>query len=123
MYVLDTNILIHYGNQEPEAKRVIEKWITEGEALATSTIAEAELLSWPHLAPEDIYIANRVLRTVVIFPIDSSTARRAALYCRTYHTPLIDALIAATAFVHNATLITRNTKDFSKIREIEVLKI
>lgn len=123
MYVLDTNILIHYGNQEPEVKRVVESWIAKGELLTTSTIAEAELLSWPELAPEDIYIANRVLRTVEIFPVDSSTARRAALYRRTYHTPLTDALIAATAFIYNAPLVTRNTKDFSKIREIEVLKI
>lgn len=123
MYVLDTNILIHYGNQEPKVKRVIENWLAEREALATSAIAEAELLAWPDLAPEDIYIADKVLRTVLIYEVDSSIARRAAMYCRTYNTQLADALIAATAFMYNGTLVTRNTKDFAKIREIEVLKI
>ena len=32
---------------------------------------------------------------------------------------LPDAIIAATALVHNLTLLTRNEKDFSKISNVE----
>jgi len=40
---------------------------------------------------------------------------------KTFKTKLPDAIIAATAIVNNLSLITRNTKDFEKIQELEVV--
>ena len=37
-----------------------------------------------------------------------------------YKIKLPDAIIAATALVHNLTLLTRNEKDFSKISNVEI---
>lgn len=43
----------------------------------------------------------------------------AALYCATLHTPdrrpVNDAMIAATAYCHGMTLVTRNVKDFEQL--------
>lgn len=123
MLVFDTNILIHYGNQDSSVVRALEAWSEDKEPMIISTIVEAELLSWPELTHDDLRRADRILSIFTIFPIDSLAARTAAFLRRQYKTPLADSIIAATAFLHNAPLVTRNAKDFSKIREIEILKI
>jgi toxin FitB len=46
-----------------------------------------------------------------IFPVNASTARVWGEITAGRTLPVADALIAATAIVHNLTLVTRNTKD------------
>jgi predicted nucleic acid-binding protein len=48
-----------------------------------------------------------------ILPVDREIAELAAVYRADFKTPYYDALIAATAKVHNLTLATRNTADFA----------
>lgn len=42
---------------------------------------------------------------------------------RKYKTKLPDAIIAATALVHNLTIISRNTADFKNIEGLKVLDL
>jgi hypothetical protein len=42
---------------------------------------------------------------------------------RKYKIKLPDAIIAATALYTNSTLITRNIKDFSKIKDLNILPL
>lgn len=123
MYVLDTNILILYFQDESVIADQLEAWERENVPLIISTAVEAEILSWPKLTGEDIKTIDRTLKTMTILPIDSGIARMAAFFRRQYNIELIDAMIAATAFLNEIPLVTRNAKDFSKIREIEILKI
>lgn len=122
-YVLDTNVLIYYLEKEEPVFGKINEWIKEGTPPIISTITEAELLAWPNLHADQIEPMNDLLGSTLIISIDSPVARMGALFRRQYGTQLIDALIAATAFLQHAPLVTRNTKDFAKIREIKVLKI
>ncbi|MFS0773115.1 type II toxin-antitoxin system VapC family toxin [Sphingomonas sp. 1P08PE] len=48
-----------------------------------------------------------------ILPVDSAVARRCAALHVPVSVPDRDALIAATALVHDMTLATRNTRDFA----------
>ena len=48
-----------------------------------------------------------------ILPVDAAVARRCANLHIPDPRPERDALIAATALVHNLTLVTRNTRDFA----------
>lgn len=48
-----------------------------------------------------------------IIPLDLSVAENAVQLRRVHHIRLPDAIIWATAQVHNALLVTRNTKDFN----------
>jgi predicted nucleic acid-binding protein len=121
MYVLDTNILIYYSRQERKIVEAIDKELKVGELLAVSTITEGELLSWPELTAADQRIIEDILATVVIVPVDSLVARVAATFRREYRTELLDAMIAATAFLRSVPLMTRNSRDFSRIKEIEVV--
>jgi len=105
VYLLDTNALIYYlQNEHPVVLRIEE--LLQHNAVLTSSIVEAELLSWPKLTEKDQKIIIYALSTIPVIPVH-----------------LLDAIIAATALKTNATLLTRNSKDFQKIKELKIEKI
>lgn len=55
--------------------------------------------------------------------VDSPIARGAGEIRRKYKTKTPDALIASTAVMYQAPLVTRNVRDFKKIKELKVLEI
>lgn len=55
--------------------------------------------------------------------ITSRVARLAAEFRQRYQTNLVDALIAATAHLRHATLVTRNLKDFQPIKGLQLHSI
>lgn len=122
MYVFDTNVFIYYLQNSPDVVQQIEQWLQQ-ETILTSSIVEAELLSWPKLILPDHIIILNILSTVRIIPVGSTIAQLAARFRRTYSVDLLDAFIAATAIIHHSPLVTRNTKDFAKIKELVVVKI
>jgi predicted nucleic acid-binding protein len=52
--------------------------------------------------------------------ITSRVARLAAEFRNRHQTDIADALIAATARARNATLVTRNLKDFRRIKGLRL---
>jgi tRNA(fMet)-specific endonuclease VapC len=63
---------------------------------------------------------ERFLSVVGVVPFDAAVARRAAqlrhlLERRGEGIGPMDTLIAATALAHNATLVTRNVKEFARV--------
>lgn len=68
---------------------------------------------------------EQFLATVSILAFDSAAARRAAEVRRGLERsgegigPL-DTLIAATALAHNATLVTRNVREFGRVRGLKL---
>jgi len=126
-YLLDTNVISElrkFGTGKCDAK--VEKWIVSIDAettfISVVTLLEIEygvvqieqrdaaqgalLRAWfeGKVLPE---YRNRML------PIDAAVARR----CVHLHIPNrrseMDALIAATALVHDLTVATRNARDFT----------
>lgn len=53
-------------------------------------------------------------------PVDRAVAERAGRIRRESGTRLPDALIAASALEHGLSLVTRNVKDFSNIRQLRM---
>jgi predicted nucleic acid-binding protein len=49
-----------------------------------------------------------------ILPVDLAVAEQWGRFDSTRPIPVIDGLMAATAAVHNLTLVTRNTRDVAK---------
>ncbi len=88
-----------------------------------STIVAAELLSLPSLTNKDTQRIEDLFTTMTIAGVDLSVARLAALFRRKYRVGLADAVIAATAFLRDCPVATRNVKDFARIREIEIEKV
>lgn len=66
----------------------------------------AEIESW----------LDEILATFVVIPMDADTFREWARLKHRKSTPLAkDAMIAATAVVHDLTVVTRNTRDFTEL--------
>jgi len=68
---------------------------------------------------------ERFLSVVAVVPFDAMVARRAAqlrhaLERRGEGIGPMDTLIAATALAHNATLVTRNVKEFGRVQGLAV---
>ncbi|MCC5951112.1 MAG: type II toxin-antitoxin system VapC family toxin [Acidimicrobiia bacterium] len=56
-----------------------------------------------------------------VLPIDERVVRRAAALQVPDPAPFSDALIGATALVHNMSLVTRNLMDFQRFETLEVI--
>ncbi|MBI2110567.1 type II toxin-antitoxin system VapC family toxin [Candidatus Woesearchaeota archaeon] len=116
--IFDTDIFIDYLRGFAKAKSFLEK-ARKDSLLYFSAITEAELISAQECNRIDrkehllIFLStfNKVL-------VSNEIAVKAGDFKRVYALPLPDALIAATAFVTKASLVTRNIKDYQKIKEI-----
>jgi predicted nucleic acid-binding protein len=123
--LLDTNVLSEPTHSRPN-RRVIE-WMTgHADAAYLSVLTIGEICRGiANLSPgvrQDRY-RNWLEREVLprfagrILPIDEQIARAWGEICGrnqrdAYSLPVIDSLLAATAIVHDLTVITRNTRDF-----------
>ena len=74
------------------------------------------LITWMEIMvgtdEEDYLTANFLQEYFIILPITQPIAEQAVIIRKQYRIKLPDALIQASAQVHNALLITRNTQDF-----------
>lgn len=123
-YLLDTNVLSDARRQTfPE----LNAWLA-GQVRADLTISVVSLLEIERgilrVERRDV-VARQHLRAWIeseivpafsgfTLPIDSSVARTAAGLHGPDPMPEMDALIAATAIIHDLTLVTHNTKDFER---------
>ena len=123
MRVLDTNVLIYFLAGEPIVARRLDTWREAHETFLVSTLVQAEVLSLPKLTTRDVERIEGLLATMTLVPVDPPIARLAAEFRRRYRIQLADAVIAATAFLRDAPLVTRNIKDFAKVREIKLERI
>ncbi len=120
MIVIDTDIFIDFLRNMAETSNFIEQNIDD---IAFSAITEAELLSGRECNDKDI--KEKLLHFLSQFekiPVDNPLVQVAGEFRRKYEIEVPDALIAATAFMVNATLYTRNIKHFEKVKEITVRK-
>lgn len=118
--LLDSDVLIDYLRQRPAAVAYLEG-LTVVPLL--SVVGIAELFSGVRDGQERTQLASLIADTQVL-EIDERIATQAGLRRRQYrlsHRPeLPDMLIAATAIVHNATLVTLNGKHFPMLPDVLV---
>jgi predicted nucleic acid-binding protein len=114
--LLDTDVLIDYLRGVPEAVSYLESLENP---LLVSAIVVAELYAGVHPGKETQRL-QQFLTAFKIIPVDPEIARQGGLYRGTFgpshNTGLADALVAATAEITQATLVTLNTKHFPMIK-------
>ena len=118
--LIDTDVLIDYLRGQAAAVAYLES-LTE--PLLISAITVAELYAGVREGNERQALESFVSAFNVV-PTDETIARRGGLYRRDYgkshSVGLADALIAATAEVHGATLVTLNQKHFPMLAAVTV---
>ncbi len=119
-YLLDSDILVEYLRNQPQAIDYIDS--LEGELL-TSVITVAELIAGARNQTERKSI-ELFLSAMIVIAIDYAIARQGGLYRQQYKqshgTGLDDALIAATAEQTGAVLVSFNRRHFPMITNLLV---
>jgi predicted nucleic acid-binding protein len=115
LYLLDSDAVIDFLNGIPSSASLLHSLVQSGDYLAVCDIVIAEVFSGTH--PQNRPPAIRFLSAVRFLPASLAIGRQAGewryLYARRgIQLATADTVIAATAHAHNATIITRNLKDF-----------
>ena len=103
--VLDTNILIDYLNGRPAARQELARYTHP--AISVVTWMEVMAGATPQTEPG----TRAFLSGFDLLGIDPSTAEQAVQLRRAHRIKLPDAIVWATARVHQALLVTRNSRD------------
>ncbi len=126
--ILDTIFLIDIMRKDENACLKLKILGEKGESIFISVLSVFELHSGLARSEKTISTQNKVkevLEQQLILPLDSSIAEKAG----NIHGTLIlegkmldsmDCLIAATALLNGEPVLTRNVKDFSKVKGLHV---
>ena len=125
MILLDTNVVIAFFNG---SKPVLDRIQAEVDRIALSTLVVAELdygAKASQKAKENLEKLYRFVEIVRVVPFDFECAKifgtiKSKLRKLGKPTGEMDALIAATAMVNKATLITTNKRHFENIAGLKI---
>lgn len=126
--LIDTNIIIYTTKGNGKAVAFMEQLFADQSVdFLCSVITEAELFSMT-ISEQVQKSIEGVLSEADVIEVSSEIARkageiRAKGYDKGYNIKLPDALIAATAIIENAVVVSHNVADFRKISQVEKLDI
>ncbi len=106
--LLDSNIVIYSARPEHGGLR---RLIAE-HAPAVSVISRIEVLGYHGIADAERQLLERFFEAAEVIPLTDPVVRQAILLRQQRRMSLGDSIVAATALVHDRTLVTRNTDDF-----------
>jgi predicted nucleic acid-binding protein len=118
--LIDANIIIHFLNGDIPSEVYEEVSSIFIQSFNISIITKIEFLEWSGFSPEKYDEAKKFLNNSSIIPLDDTIAQQAINLKRQLRINLPDAVIAATCILNNYQLITRNSKDFQIISELQI---
>jgi predicted nucleic acid-binding protein len=122
MKLIDTDIAIDHFHGNRSARDFFEQALSSGEPLCISVVTLTELLAG--MRPNEENLTEKLLTLFTVMDVDANIGRKAGVYlrnfARSHNVDLGDALIAATAAVTGADLVTRNVKHYP-MKDIRVL--
>ena len=118
-YLTDSSAAIKYLNATfPEKGMVfLDKELNKERII--SFVTEIELLSWNPPDILDISVYELFIKSAQIISIDDNIIRETIAIRKSHNLKIPDAIIAATAIIHNFTLISDNDKDFGKVKRLK----
>lgn len=122
-HLIDTNASIELLGElltEP-GENFLNRLISE-KGISMSVINRIELLS-QNQGNEELEKLLNFIRFATVWPLSESIIQQTILIRQTVRIKIPDAIIAATALVHNQTLVTRNLSDFWKIEGLSLLNL
>jgi predicted nucleic acid-binding protein len=123
-WLLDTNVLINAFAGETEAVALLQQARAgNAEWIGYSAVSRLEVLGFSGLSPADEGGLRQLMAEFQEAQITAPVIDRAIELRKASRIKIPDALIAATAFVYDATLVTRNERDFRSIAGLRVLDL
>ena len=118
-YLIDTSAVIKYLNDDfpPEGTLYIDKTLIDEQVI--SFISEIELQSWNPTNLKDMIVYLDFVKEAVIISIDPEIIKQTIEIRKKQKLKIPDAIIAATAIVHNCILIADNDKDFKRVPKLK----
>jgi len=116
----DSNILIYAA--DPHDTRCGS--FVERDDAAIATVSRIEVLGFPgfaNVSEDHRQRLREIVDSMVQLGLDERVIERAITLRRQRRTSLADAVIAATALVHERPLVTRNTDDFKHIAGLRLI--
>jgi toxin FitB len=121
MYLLDTNVISELRKRKPHG--AVLAWLNSvpSAQIQIPAVVVGELqngveltrLQDPAKATEIEHWVNRIVRAFIVLPMDGNGFREVARLMVGQSDELFeDAMIAATARIHDLIVVTRNVKDF-----------
>lgn len=86
-----------------------------------SVVTIVEVLGFHRITPEDKIYFNSCFALVQAIEVTSEITAKAVELRQSQKLSLGDAIIAATALVHDLELVTRNTSDFAGITQLRLV--
>ncbi|MDI9355085.1 MAG: type II toxin-antitoxin system VapC family toxin [Cyanobium sp. MAG06] len=123
MYTLDTNIIIYLLNRDEYVSDFIFRKIKENININISSITITEALSLSSLTVSEMSKIENMLNCFTIINVDINVSKIASQLRRDCKIKTPDAIIAATAIYSKSVLVTRNIKDFKKIKNLTILEL
>jgi predicted nucleic acid-binding protein len=122
-YLIDTNVISHlFADRLPEAGKEFLATVINTD-FVISVAVEIEVLTY-HETPNKMPLIEEFIQLATILPLDKEVTQKAIELRRNHRKmKLGDAIIGATAIVHNRTLITNNTKDFANIKGLKLVDL
>ncbi len=114
--LLDSNILIYGSKGEDAALDAI----LDRTDLSVASVSRIETLGYDHLTEIEQQWLEIAFDRMSVLPLDEAIVERAIELRRTRMMKLGDAIIAATALIHNLELVTRNIDDFKHVEGLKV---
>ncbi|MFM7450009.1 MAG: type II toxin-antitoxin system VapC family toxin [Leptolyngbyaceae cyanobacterium] len=115
--LLDSNIIIYSAQpQYPQLRQLIGE-----HSPAVSALSYLEVLGYHLLTEQQRQYFEEFFHVAQILPISQDVLAQAVVLRQQRRISLGDSIVAATALVHELTLITRNVGDFRWIVELNLL--
>lgn len=114
--VFDSSTLILFLNDvlPTETVELLNAHLQTGQVII-SAVVRAEVLAWHAHSAASLEAARALLDVCQLVPVNAAVADEAARIRRETGLKLPDALIAATALLQPAALVTANGKDFRRV--------
>lgn len=120
-YLIDTNVAIDYIGETLPEKALNELDSFFDGKFYISIINKIELLGFNNISADEEQNFHKLINASTILNLTDDIVTKTIEVRKQFKIKLPDAIIAATALTHNLTIVTRNTKDFEKIKGVEIL--
>ena len=119
-YLIDSNAIIDYLNGKLPTEGMVFMDSVVDKTPIISVISQIEVLGFK-ASLEDEILLNDFMEVSQIIGLPDNIIKQTIELRKEFKIKTPDAIVAATAQLLNLTLISRNTKDFDKIKDLRLI--